>query len=309
MDVRFSWQGTSIDRLRRQAAVWGMNMAQHAGRAISNWRASRTSEQAMRPDFVFHDATPPDERARLHCILAHGFNGELIDMTELAGHLETLGFSTQNLLLPGHGTSMRDFAEHGWRDWYGAVHTAVVSALDRGEQVVLIGHSMGAAVSLSVAAHEPRVAGIVAMCPPVELHPLAHTTVPRLGRFVRYIPSWREDIRDRRGARARYPRNAYKWTAVATLQSLMEALPALQEDLPSIECPALVICARNDHVVPVRDSLLAYQLIGSDDKELAVLRRSYHAVTKDVERHLVFDRVLRFCRRVHRVHVESPTRG
>lgn len=260
----------------------------------------------MRHGFVVHDAAPRGDGAHLHCILVHGFNGEPIDMTELAGHLETLGFSTENLLLPGHGTSIQDFAEHGWQDWYGAVHTAVVGALDRGERVVLIGHSMGASVSLSVAAHEPRVAGIVAMCPPVELHPLAHTTVPRLGRFVRYIPSWREDIRDRRGARARYPRNAYKWTAVATLRSLMEALPALQEDLPSIECPALVICARNDHVVPVRDGLLAYQFIGSDDKELAVLRHSYHAVTKDVERHLVFDRVLRFC---HRVHVASPAHG
>lgn len=305
MDVRFSWRGTAVGRLRRLAVAWGMTMVQLAARAASERRAPRALGETFRPDLVVGDVARREDRARLRCILVHGFNGEPIDMTELAGHLDALGFSTENLLLPGHGTSMQDFAEHGWQDWHAAVRAAVAGALDRGERVLLIGHSMGAAVSLAVAAHEPRVAGVVAMCPPVEIHPLAHHTMLRLGRFIRYIPSWREDIRDRQGARARYPRNAYAWTAVVTLQSLLAALPDLQGDLPAIRCPSLVICARNDHVVPVRDGLLAYQLIGSDDKELVVLRHSYHAVTKDVERHVVFDRVLRFCHRVHAAGVTS----
>ncbi len=303
MDVRFPRQGKTVDQLRQQATALSMTAAQLAGRFANDWRRSHESAEDFRPELIVEDAGQGNDRNRLRCILVHGFNGEPIDMTELAGHLESLGFSTENLLLPGHGTSIQDFAEHGWQDWYAAVRGAVSEALDRGEGVLLIGHSMGASVCLAVTADEPRVQGIVAMCPPIELHPLTHSAVSQLGRILRYFPSWREDVRDRRGARARYPRRAYSWTAVSTLQSLLAALPDLKGKLGAIRCPALVICARNDHVVPMRDGLLAYQLVGSEDKELAVLRHSYHAVTKDVERHVVFDRVLRFC---HRIHVTSP---
>jgi carboxylesterase len=265
--------------------------ARHAMKASATHDVRRTSlDGAVEAGAV--------QRRGVRCLLMHGFNGELVDMWELEGHLQRLGYSTSNLLLPGHGTSVRDFAAHGWNDWYAHVERETRHALDHGERVLLIGHSMGAAVSLALAAAEPRVAGVAALCPPLQLSPMAQRFIRTLGRVMPYIPSWREDIRDRRGARARYTRNAYSWTAVAPIESLMTALPELHRALPQVQCPALVVCARNDHVVPLRDGLETFQLLGTEEKDLLVLRHSYHAVTKDVERHLVFDRVLRFCERV-----------
>jgi carboxylesterase len=238
-------------------------------------------------------------RARIRCLLMHGFNGEPVDMCELDEHLSRLGFATKNLLLPGHGTSVRDFAQHGWDDWLGYVRDEARCAIVRGERVVLIGHSMGAAVGLTVAADEPRVAGVAALCSPLRLSPNMLTFVRAVKRFVRYIPAGHEDLRDRRGARQRYVRNAYTWTALTTVESLLAALPDLHQALPRVACPALVVCARNDHVVPLRDGLETFQLLGSEEKDLLVLQRSYHSVTKDVERHLVFGRVARFCEHVY----------
>ena len=53
-------------------------------------------------------------------------------------------------------------------------------------------------------------------------------------------------------------------------------------------------------MVPVRDGLETYTGVGAEQKDLVVLERSFHAVTKDVERQLVLERVERFCQRVAR---------
>jgi len=219
-------------------------------------------------------------------------------MCQLEDRLGEEGFVTRNLLLPGHGTSPRDFAAHGWDDWFGHVLSEARAALGRGERVVLIGHSMGAGVSLAVAAHESRVAGVVALCPPLRLNPRLQRLVALTRNVVPYIPSWGEDVRDRRGARERYTRSAYRVTATATIHDLFSALPRLEAALPEVSCPALIVCARHDHVVPARDGIATHQLIGSREKDLLVLERSYHAVTKDVERHVVCERVAGFCRRI-----------
>ncbi len=243
-------------------------------------------------------------RSNVRCLLVHGFNGEPVDMWELEQHLHGLGYSAKTLLLPGHGTSARDFAEHGWDDWFNHVRDEAQRAIDRGERVVLIGHSMGASVGLAVAAAEPNVAGVAALCPPLRLSTNVLHLLRAVKRFVPYVPAGPEDVRDRHGARQRYVRNAYTWTATSTVVSLLAALPNLHEALPQVACPTLVVCARRDHVVPLRDGLETFERIGTEEKALLVLEHSYHAVTKDVERQLVFERVARFCDQVYdRVHL------
>lgn len=237
------------------------------------------------------------------CILIHGINGSPEDMDDLSATLEAEGYEARNLLLPGHGTNIRDFARHGWDEWKLAVERAVDDALCCHRPVVVIGHSLGAALALTVASERPRLAGVVALCPPVRLYdPLAKAVAA--ARFLTpYLPAWHEDIRDRKGARVRYRREVYPLTSTEALHTLMSALPKLRRQLPSVTVPALIVAARHDHVVPVRDGREAYDLLGSERKDLVVLHRSYHAVTKDVERHIVADRVSAFCR------AEMPSLG
>lgn len=234
------------------------------------------------------------------CILIHGINGSPEDMHELGEALEAQGYQTRYLLLPGHGTTIRDFALHGWDEWRQAVESAADAALGARRPVFIIGHSLGAALALSVAAERPQLAGVVALCPPVRLYDVIARAVAAARHVAPYLPAWGEDIRDRKGARLRYRREVYRWTSTAALHTLLRALPQLRRRLPDVRVPALVIAARHDHVVPVRDGREAYALIGSERKELVVLHESFHAVTKDVERHAVNAHVLAFCQ------VEAP---
>jgi carboxylesterase len=238
-------------------------------------------------------ATQEDMPAAL---LVHGFNGEPLDMVELEEHLQWLGLATRNLLLPGHGSSARDLAHTTWADWSHAVASAADEMLERHSRVVLVGHSMGGALALHVAANNPRISGVAALCPPLHMRPGQIEMAAACYRIVPFLPTLWEDVRDR-GVRLRYRRRVYRWTPIAAAHSLFTALPRLRDELPEVRCPALVLCARRDHVVPPRDGMETFRLLGTEDKELHVLERSYHVVTKDVERHIVFHRVGAFALR------------
>lgn len=245
--------------------------------------AAQTTESAAAPEQAV-------------CILIHGINGSPEDMDELGVELEAHGFEARNILLPGHQTSVRDFARHGWDQWKQAVESVADEALSERRPVVVIGHSLGAALALAVASERPRLAGVVALCPPVRLSEPLAKAVAAARYFTPYLPAWSEDIRDRKGARVRYRRDVYRWTSTEALHTLMSALPRLRRQLPAVTIPALIVAARHDHVVPVRDGREAYALLGSVRKELVVLHHSFHAVTKDVERHVVAEHVITFCK-------------
>ncbi len=257
--------------------------------------SDRVSSVERGIESVERPAQPDPTGSRGVCILIHGINGSPEDMVDLGAALEAHGYVTRNLLLPGHGTSVRDFSRHGWDEWRLAVERATDEALSEGVPVFVIGHSLGAALTLNVAAERPQLAGIVALCPPVRLSDALAKAVAAVRRITPYLPAWSEDIRDRKGARMRYRREVYRWTSTAALHTLFSALPHLRRRLPAVSSPALIIAARHDHVVPVRDGREAYELISSERKEFVVLRHSYHAVTKDVERRLVAEHVLAFC--------------
>lgn len=233
------------------------------------------------------------------CILTHGINGIPDDLDELGAHLRAHGYETRFLTLPGHGTTIQDFARSGWDTWLAEVEAGADAALAEqsgpgARPVFMMGHSLGAALTLAAAAKRPALAGVVAMCPPVRLAYALEPAMGALARVTPYLPALGEDIRDvwrRLGPR----RPIYRWSSTAAMHSLVRALPGLRRQLPLITSPAVVIAARHDHVVPVRDGREAYDLIGSHYKRFIVLSRSFHAVARDVERRTVFDVTRGFC--------------
>ncbi len=225
-------------------------------------------------------------------LLVHGLNGSTGDMAELEEIFQKQGFIAKNMLLPGHGTKVKDMLSIGWEEWAQAVRDELNQLKESCDVIFLVGHSLGGALVLHVAAHE-EVAGVVPICAPLHLHPWLKPAVS-IGKYLLpLVPVIREDVRDRE-ARHRYTRDVYRWTPVHPVESMMRYLPRLRTELPHIIAPSLIITSVHDHVVPARDGREIYRLIGSREKHLVTLHHSYHVVMKDHDREEVFDKTLAF---------------
>jgi carboxylesterase len=177
-----------------------------------------------------------DNNPRIGVLLVHGLNGSTHDMEELAAHLAAHGMVTENILLPGHGTSVRDMLPIGWAEWANAVQHEYRALKERCDLVFVIGHSLGGALCLHLAAHE-EVAGVVTMCAPLHMFTWMIPAVRLVRHITPVLPTVREDICDP-VARKRHTRNVYRWTPLPPLQSLFRFLPHLREELPRITSPA-----------------------------------------------------------------------
>jgi len=228
-------------------------------------------------------------------LLVHGLNGSTSDMAELHDILQARGIVTKNMLLPGHGQRVQDMFSIGWEDWAQAVRYELNQLKERCDVVFLVGHSLGGALTLHVAAHE-EVAGIVSMCAPLHLHPWLKHAVSLAKYVTPLVPFIREDVRDPE-ARRRYTRDVYRWMPMRPVESMVRYLPQLRTELPHVTAPALIITSIHDHVVPARDGREIYRLIGSREKHLVTLHGSYHVITKDHDREEVFDKTVAFVQR------------
>ena len=237
-------------------------------------------------------------------LLVHGLNGNTGDMAELEDILRKQGIITKNMLLPGHGSKVKDMLSIGWEEWAQAVHDELSQLKELCNVVFLVGHSLGGALVLHVAAHE-EVAGIVPICAPLHLHPWLKPAV-NIGKYLLpLVPTLREDVRDPE-ARRRYSREVYRWTPLHPVESMVRHLPQLRTELQYITAPTLIITSLHDHVVPARDGREIYRLIGSREKHLVTLHRSYHVVMKDHDREEVFDKTLAFV--LHHAKNANPHR-
>lgn len=228
-------------------------------------------------------------------LLIHGLNGSRRDMDELEQLLQVQGLETHNILLPGHGTHVRDLLPLGWTDWSKAVQTELQQFKRRCKRIFLIGHSLGGALALHTAVHE-EIAGVITMCAPLHMYPWTKPMVGLMKYFTPVLPTIREDVHDAE-ARRRYTRDVYRWTPMRPVESMLEFLPHLRAELPQMTTPALIMTSIYDHVVPARDGREIYRLIGSQEKYLVTFHRSYHVLMKDHDREEVFAKTLAFIQR------------
>ena len=238
-----------------------------------------------------------DDDGEVGVVCIHGFTGSPYEMRYLGGALARSGCTVRGLLLPGHGTSVADLAGIRWQDWADGVEREVEAMARRCRRVAVVGQSLGGLLALHVAAHRPGLAAVAALATPLWLAGLSGrvarwVTGPLAGRIDRLPKLGGSDVRDRR-VRAENP--CYDAIPTRALAELLAFMPIVDEALPHIEPPVLVLHARHDHTAPVA---CATRIAGrARARRLRILPRSYHLIAVDVERDIVAAEVSVFVRR------------
>jgi carboxylesterase len=250
------------------------------------------------PNDKFHAVMPGAEPASFAggshgALVLHGFTGTPQSMRGLAEAFAGAGFTVELPLLPGHGTSIEDFATTTFADWSAAAERAYQDLAARCDRVVVSGLSMGALLTAWLAVRHPEIAGIVVIngvFAPID--PALREGVEQLvEQGVDRIPGPGNDIADPAQTEL-----AYSEIPPKNYLALFDAIEALQRDLAAIRCPALVINAEQDHVVPAGSSD-HFAASVSGPVERLDLARSFHVATLDYERADIEARSVEFAKR------------
>ena len=241
-----------------------------------------------------------DERGVL-CL--HGITGTPFEIRPLAEALGRRGCTVDAPMLAGHGGTLRGLAESSWRDWLRSAEEALdgLQARVGGRPVAVCGFSMGGLLALRLARLFPaRISALVVMSAPLRLRRFQVAGIRALAR----LPF---DFRAHPGAAVpklagsdisdeglRYENPGLRAFPISALEALLDLMDTVRADLPAIRTPVLVVHGRQDHTVPMEDSLELTGCLGSEVIERLWLDKSFHIVTLDVERDTVIDTATRF---------------
>jgi carboxylesterase len=227
-------------------------------------------------------------------LVLHGFTGNPGSIRPLAEALVADGRTVLAPRLPGHGTVVDDMLETRWSDWSAAAEAAYADLAGRTRTAVVAGLSMGGTLACWLAARHPEVAGLVAVNPLVEPPDPEMVAMGRamLDAGETVAPGIGSDIADPAAHETAYP-----GSPLLPLLSLVEAVGALQADLPGIACPVLLLTSPQDHVVPPANSDHLASLVAGP-VERVTLERSYHVATLDYDKDLIAERAVAFVRKV-----------
>lgn len=235
-------------------------------------------------------------------VVVHGFTGNPAATRPLGQALAARGHSVEVVLLPGHGTSVRDLARTRYADWFEAVQRAATHLRSGCRRVVLVGHSMGGTLCLDVAARRAELAdGVVVINPQVlEREELVAKLAPLLQHVLPYVPRDLAGMPTDDLCRPGVQEGSYPIVSARAAQSLLTELPRIRAQLADLSQPLLVVRSRRDNTVPPANATAVLELAGSDDVRELVLERSYHCPMLDYDAERVEQAVVDFVGEVAR---------
>ncbi|HLF98542.1 MAG TPA: alpha/beta fold hydrolase [Methylococcaceae bacterium] len=214
-------------------------------------------------------------------LLIHGLLASPAEARDYGEHLFEQGYTVLGIRVRGHGTSPYALREQSWEDWYTSVRRGFNILRTYCRRIIPVGFSTGGALALKVAAECcSETIGVVALAVPVKLIDPAFMLVPLVhgtNRLVGWLSSY-EGVKAFIENVAEHPRVNYKNTPVRGLYELRRLIEAMDEFLPLIDVPSLVVYADKDPVVSVRSAQILMDKLGGTNKKLKIIPAKRHGI-------------------------------
>lgn len=224
-------------------------------------------------------------------LLIHGFTGSPPEMRLLGDYLHERGLTVSAPLLPGHGTRVEELNACAWTDWTGSAEAALADLRGRCETVFVGGLSMGALLTLDLAAKD-GLAGAMAYSPAAKVANRLIYVSP-VGKYL--VPKWpKSEDTDLTDPEARRRTWSYETFPSFAAHELLKLIRHVEQLLPEVTCPLLVVHSTGDEMIRGDSAEFVYEGVGAADKELVTLHNSGHVITVDSEWRVVAERTWRF---------------
>jgi carboxylesterase len=227
------------------------------------------------------DAEPfdlaPDSRDAVLCL--HGLTATPYEVRGIGEALAARGIRAFGPATPGHNTTIEDLIDTPYTAWLDSARQHCDTLRERHERVFAVGMSMGALLSLDLAA-DGRADAVVSIGAPLRLGIAIRTLVPGVKRVWKGPKKGGSDIRDP-AARARHP--GYPIMPLHAVHELIRLQVHVEAKLEEVRAPILVAHGALDKTANPADAREIFDRVGSTDKQLLMLEKSGHVVTVDYD--------------------------
>jgi carboxylesterase len=225
------------------------------------------------------------------CLLLHGFTASPAEMEGLANFLRAQGCAVAVPTLPGHATRPDDLRNLPYQKWIETSENAFADLQQEYSTIFVIGQSMGGSLALHLAAHH-EFAGVVTLAAALRL-PLSLEIASYV--FAPFVPvRYKRNGADVHDGNGKAQLRNYDHYPMSAVRQLMRLLRKVRAELPAVTAPILAIHSPSDHVVPFDNLNLLMQRVKSPAREQMVVENSYHVLTVDYDRDVIFKKIWSF---------------
>ena len=240
--------------------------------------------------------------SRKGVILIHGYMAAPEEIRPLADYLYQNGYNVYGVRLRGHGTAPEDLAIRNWEKWYSSASRAYIIMKNSVKTFSIAGFSMGGGIALLQVANKPgRFASVISINAPLKLKSIASKFSPFVLAWNTLltkinVDKWKMEFikNDPENPQINYVRNP-----VSGGYELEKLMRSVENHLPNVVDPTLIIQAAGDPVVDSVSGQEIFDKIGTKEKELFMVNANHHGILRGATALEVCEKVLEFLSKIN----------
>lgn len=224
-------------------------------------------------------------------LCVHGFTGTPREMRLMGDFLAEQGHTVLGIRLNGHATKISDIVRTRWQDWLLSIEDGLHLLKSCTDEQVIVGLSMGGALSLIAAAKYP-VKGVVGISTPGSFSSDWRLKfLPILKYLIRGLPKGAPDWHEEQQGRKHY---SYPYYPMKSVAEFIDVLAEMQAQVPSITVPVMLMQSTEDNTIPSDSMEYIYSLLTTEDKQKIWFHNSNHMITMEPDRFEAFKLIHEF---------------
>lgn len=236
-------------------------------------------------------------------LLVHGINESPAVYRKMTPEIVAAGNCVRATRLPGFGLPLAEYAQSDRSQWVEQIKSDVDELSQDHKRIVLVAHSLGAAVAIQylLTEEEPQIDAAVFLAPAIEVSnirsPLAGTRFwHEASQYALLFTRMTESPFDYDACDPEVRDNPFAapFTPRTVINETFKLIDANRNQAEKIEIPVLIVLGEHDHVVDNQAAEAFFNQLGSDRKKLLILPEAAHAIPVDYGWKQATDEILAF---------------
>lgn len=272
----------------RQLAIWRFNDETISfiwdKKCYSKSRYDDINEQETATESAEPFLLIPEKGNGIGALVIHGLLASPAEIRDYSEQLLFQGYTVLGVRLKGHGTSPYDLQKQTYENWFASLERGLKIITSYCDSIVLIGFSTGGSLALKLAAEKNKqVIAVVAISVPITYVEKSFLFVPFLhgaNQLVNWITSM-EGVKSFVANESEHQSINYKNVPVKCLHELRRLKNNIEELLPKITIPTLIMYADEDPVINPKSAIHIFEKLDTQYKEIIVIRSKHHGILMD----------------------------